>query len=68
MPIAIALLMGRKKRYMIISDKHGVIWNETYRYLGLLLNCDGKKITVSSTLLIKTEASGDEMEARRKLL
>ena len=27
-----------------------------------------KKITVSSTLLIKTEASGDEMEARRKLL
>ena len=50
MPIAIALLMWRKKRYMIISDKHGVIWNETYRYLGLLLNCDGKKIIVSSKL------------------
>ena len=41
MPIAIALLMSRKKRYLIIlSDKHGVNWNEIKRYLGLLLKSD----------------------------
>ena len=77
LPLALRLLFVRSFFFRVTCFKtwqspmpSSITWSAkmTVCAYPCIISLAPKKITVSSTLLIKTEASGDEVEARRKLL